>query len=291
MESRPQVSVVVPVHNAAGLLSAQLTALAGQESSRLFEVIVVDNQSVDRSGEVALTFVNKLPRLQVLRAEDGLGVAYARNVGTRAAQGDYVLYCDADDEVRDGWLSALALALEKHELVGGILAVDRLNSVKSRSWVAAPPNSELPTTMRFLPYATGANLGVRRALWEHLGGFDEGYRGGHEEVDFAWRAQLNGATLGLAQDAVVDYRLRDDLGGAMRQRFGYGRSYAQLYAKFREQPITRASARHELKVIGGFLLSGPRELLLGNREQWLVGLAWTLGRWCGGLAYRVRCPL
>jgi GT2 family glycosyltransferase len=145
--------------------------------------------------------------------------------------------------------------------------------------------------MRYRPYATGANLGVRRDVWEALGGFDESYVGGHEEVDFAWRAQDRGYTIAFVPEAVVDYRLRHSLRSMMRQRFGYGRSYAQLYSRFRGSPIPRARARHEVKVIGGFLVRGPGALLTSGRDEWLTGLAWTLGRWRGGLAYRVRPPL
>ena len=145
--------------------------------------------------------------------------------------------------------------------------------------------------MRFLPYAIGACLGVRRAVWAALGGFEEGYRGGHEEVDFAWRAQLAGHRIAFAPTAVVDYRLRTTVGAVARQRFGYGRSYAQLYARFRAEAIPRTSARHEVKVVSGFVLSAPGEFRAGRWPLWVAGAAWTLGRWRGGLEHRVRSPL
>jgi GT2 family glycosyltransferase len=290
-EPVPHTSVVVPAHNAAYTLGAQLGALAAQQARRPFEVLVVDNVSTDGTAAVAWSYAGRVPGLRVVDAAGGRGVAYARNAGVREAAGAVVLFCDSDDEVRDGWVEAMTRALDDADLVGGPLEVARINAPDVVAAVPTPPVDRLPTAMRYLPYATGANLGVRKNVWEALGGFDETYVGGHEEVDFAWRAQFRGFSLAFVPDAVVDYRLRGSLRSMLRQRFGYGRSYAQLYSRFRESPIPRARARHEVKVIGGFLLGGPRSLLSARRTEWLAGLAWTLGRWRGGLAYRVRPPL
>jgi cellulose synthase/poly-beta-1,6-N-acetylglucosamine synthase-like glycosyltransferase len=144
--------------------------------------------------------------------------------------------------------------------------------------------------MGYLPYALGCNLGVRRAWWEELGGFDETYVGGHEEVDFAWRLQEAGGVLGFVPGAVVDYRLRTPLRDMMRQVFGYGRSYAQLYSRFPDAPLPRLRWWEELRGSGGFLAKGPRALVSPRRREWLAGLAFTLGRWRGWLAYGAHPP-
>ncbi len=285
------VSVVIPTHNAASTLGAQLAAVLGQVIDRSVEVIVVDNASSDDPASVVNAHSQGSFPVRTVTAAEGSGVAYARNVGTAEAKGEVVVYCDADDVVRPGWLQAMAQALDADDIAGGVLDVTAINSpqVQAMSW--HPEIAELPTTMRFLPYATGASMGVRRAVWVDMGGFDESYIGGHEEVDFAWRAQLKGYTVGFAPTAVIDYRLRTSVRAVMRQRFGYGRSYAQLYSRFREQPIRRLSLKHEVKVVVGFLSSAPKELVAGRFPAWLAGLAWISGRWRGNIAYRVRCPL
>lgn len=285
------ISVVVPARNAATTLETQLRALADDPTAAGAEVVVVDNGSTDDTRAVAERCLAVLPGLRIVSATGGTGVAYARNAGTAVARGDLVLYCDSDDAVRPGWVGAMAAGLRDAALVGGVLDVDRLNDERALALSWPPDRTALARCMRYLPYGVGACLGVRREVWSALGGFDETYVGGHEEVDFAWRAQHAGHHLAFAPEAIVDYRLRASLVGVMRQRFGYGRSYAQLYARFRDQPVPRARARHEVKVIGGFLLSGPREARAGRGAPWLVGLAWTAGRWRGDLAYRVRCPL
>jgi GT2 family glycosyltransferase len=283
-------SVVVPAFNAAATLGRQLEALAAQQTTAPFEVLVVDNASTDSTAAVAASYADRVPALRVVAAHDAAGVAYARNAGARAARGSLVLFCDADDEVRPGWVEALVQALAQADLVGGSVDVTRINDAATVAGVYTPRPDRLPSAMGYLPYAIGANLGVRRATWESLGGFDETYVGGHEEVDFAWRVQEAGGSLAFVPEAVVDYRLRANLRAAMRQQFWYGSSYAQLYSRFSRSPIPRARVRHEVKVVGRFLAGGPRALLQRRRE-WLNGLAWNLGRWRGGLTYRVRPPL
>jgi GT2 family glycosyltransferase len=291
MRRRPTVTVVIPVHNGAATLATQLDALVAQLCDLAFDIVVVDNNSTDDTAAVAAACARHVPTLQVIRATEGASVAYARNAGAREASTDAVLFCDADDVVRPGWVAAMARGLADHDIVGGRLDVTRVNSPGVQSWTAHPPDDALATAMKWRPYATGANMGVRVSAWRELGGFDESFVGGHEEVDFAWRALDLGRSLGFVPDAVVDYRMRSDLLGVWRQRFSYGRTYAQLYARHRGAGIARSSVRHEVKVIGLFLASVVREVSTGHGTRWLAGLAWTLGRYRGDLAYRVRCPL
>jgi GT2 family glycosyltransferase len=185
----------------------------------------------------------------------------------------------------------MARALDDTDVVGGGLDVTRINGAEAQTWVGHPPTDALPVCMKYRPYATGANFGVRLAVWQDLGGFDESFLGGHEEVDFCWRAADRGHTVGFAEGSLVDYRLRDTRRGVVRQRVSYGRTYAQLYARFRDHPIPRTSVRHEVKVIVMFLAQAPGEWRSGHLTRWLAGLAWTWGRYRGDLRFRVRCPL
>ena len=59
-----------------------------------------------------------------------------------------------------------------------------------------------------LPFAVGANVGVTRACFEALDGWSEEYICGGDDIDFSWRAQQAGFRLGMAPQAVIDYRYR-----------------------------------------------------------------------------------
>ncbi|MYR59535.1 glycosyltransferase, partial [Streptomyces sp. SID625] len=70
-----------------------------------WEVVVVDNGSVDGTPEVARAARAVLPALRIVDARDRAGESYARNRGIAEARGDLVAFCDADDVAAEGWLA------------------------------------------------------------------------------------------------------------------------------------------------------------------------------------------
>ena len=89
----PFVSVVVPSHNRARLLSRTLQSILAQQMGDL-EVVVVDDGSTDDTASVAAAAD---PRVVVLRNEAPAGVSAARNRGIAAARGAWMAFCDDDD--------------------------------------------------------------------------------------------------------------------------------------------------------------------------------------------------
>lgn len=283
------MTVVIPALNAEDLIGHQLEALAAQTFTD-FEVVVADNGSTDRTAEVVHARAGAL-EVRVVDASGRRGVSHARNTGLREARAAKVVFCDADDIVDPAWVGAMDAALARDDVVGGHLEVERVNPPEVISWAGSPTGSGLPAAMGYLPYAVGANLGLNRQVIDTVGDFDESYVGGHEEVDLCWRAQEAGLTLGFAPDAVVHYRLRASLRAAARQRYWYGRSYAQLYRAFRDSPVVSTPVRRELRAYAVLLRSLPRDIRHGRWGLWVVTASFTLGRLAGDLRYRVRCPL
>ncbi len=140
-------------------------------------------------------------------------------------------------------------------------------------------------------YVLAGNMGYRRGVWVDIGGFDESLDSGHEEVDFTWRAAASGAAVGFVPSAIVYYRQRVDLRSIARQRFNYGRSFAQLYSKHQHEDIPRVSAKMEARKIAMHLLGARHLVRHGDRRRpWLMHSAWVAGRIAGDLKFRVRAP-
>lgn len=285
----PVVSVVIPVLNGASVIHIQLQALVEQADAPPFEVVVADNGSTDDLVGAVEMFASRLG-IRVVDAGRVPGISHARNVGARAASADKILFCDDDDAVNATFVRDLADALVDHDLVGGIADVTA-NSRRVREWTDPPPRDALPVTMKFLPYAVGCCMGIRRDALVRVAGFDEAFRCGHEEVDLAWRVQLSGGSVAIVPTASVQYRQRDTVRALIRQRFRYGRSYAQLYAKHRSQPIPRTPLRLEVRKILHLVRRGPSQLGdPGTRGKWLGTMAFVAGRLRGDLEHRVRAP-
>jgi glycosyltransferase involved in cell wall biosynthesis len=95
MTDRPLVSILIPVYNAESWLAGTLESALGQTWPKL-EIIVVDDGSRDGSWAIAQRYAG--PRLKAL-AQPNAGAAAARNHALKSAQGDFIQYLDADDQL------------------------------------------------------------------------------------------------------------------------------------------------------------------------------------------------
>lgn len=113
----PRASVVVPNYNHAQYLPRCLDALLHQ-SVPPHEVIVIDDASKDNSMEVLQAYARQHPTLRVVRNEQNRGVCFGLNRGLEMAQGDYVCFPGADDEVLPGLFEQLLTLLAQHPQAG-----------------------------------------------------------------------------------------------------------------------------------------------------------------------------
>jgi len=273
--------------NAETHLTLQLDALAGQTCAEPWELVVADNGSTDRSVSIIEEFRPRFPRLVLVDAATAVGPGAVRNVGVRAARGDRIVFCDADDEVGPGWLEAMSEALEQNGLVAARLDHALLNepwSLPARNPQPGLPQTEPP----FLPYPFFSALGVRRVVHDLIGGFDESIRGAGEDRDYCYRAQLAGTPLVLVPDAVVHYRHRDSATDMYRQARAYAVANVRLYRDYRSVGLGRPPLAPALV---SWLLT-PLRLVLALTDRhgfarWMSRLGWRVGRLEASIRYRV----
>ena len=220
------VTVVVPYYEAPEALARTLAALEGQSYPRdLFEVIVVDDGSripLRQPEGIALN-------VKVIHQEDrGFGAPRARNNGAEAANHDILVFLDGDMLPEAGWLAAharwhhtlsdaLTLGFRAHVGVDGIdsgairhragslgeLLSDR--PMERPEWIEfhmARTNELTSTADDIFRVVTSGNLGVGKAFFESVGGFDESFtQWGAEDTEFGYRAFTRGALLVPVREA------------------------------------------------------------------------------------------
>lgn len=278
---RPGMSVVIPARDAAATLAAQLESLDAQHYDGDWEVIVADNGSVDGTPSIAADWAQRSSRFRVVDASQHPGPNHARNVGAAAARFDRIAFVDADDTVAPGWLAAMAQALECHPCVGGGV---------QPSGDTGPRRLPAPTevSLGFLPAPLGANCGCRAEVVHTIGGFDEAFVDGADDVEFFWRAQLAGFGLGYAPHAVVHYRLRSTSAERHRQTRLQCRSQALLFKRFAAHGMPRSSVGVALRCWAKLALGLPRFALGGGRdEEWRHEWNRRWGRLLGSVRHRV----
>jgi hypothetical protein len=276
--SRPRsISVVIPAYNAATTLAEQLLALASQQYDGDWEVVVVDNGSTDGTAEVARRHRHRFQACTIVDGGPQRGHSAPRNTGARAARGELLVFCDADDVVAPGWLQAMADAACHYDLVGGWLDGGPLNDASTRSWHHPWPRDRLRSWL--LPYAVSANLAIWADVLDELGGWSSEYEAGGEDTELSWRAQVAGYRLGFAPDAVVYYRYRSGIGQTARQAFAIGVNCERILRDF---AFLVGGQRHG----GDGELNGDGGATVGQTTGGSGGLGRALGR-AGWLAARL----
>jgi glycosyltransferase involved in cell wall biosynthesis len=166
--SQPTLSVIVPAWNEEKSLGRTLESLKRaiacyeRERHATAEIIVVDNNSTDRTAEVARDHGATV----VFEPVNNIGKA--RNAGTRMARGKHLAFCDADNEVTENLLVLIHDHLEDPQIAGG------------GTWIE-PARRNLKINFFYLVwdlYVTVSRVGVgmmhcRKADFDSFGGFDE----------------------------------------------------------------------------------------------------------------------
>ncbi len=102
----PKFSVIVPVYNVEEYLAQCLDSLLNQ-TYQDFELVVVDDVSKDSSLQIAREYAQKHPRIRLVEHEVNKGLGGARNTGIEKAEGEYLIFLDSDDYLREDSLELI----------------------------------------------------------------------------------------------------------------------------------------------------------------------------------------
>jgi mycofactocin glycosyltransferase len=239
----PYVSVVVPAYNACEWLTTCLEALFRQTYPReRYEIVIVDDGSQDGTADQAKALGNQWEgALSVIQRENG-GPAQARNAGVRASSGEVIAFTDADCAASPDWLVEMVAALIQGD---GAAAGGPIHNHAYGDWV-----SRFLTASQFyrhrgrhgrVDYLVTANLVIRRAALEAVGGFHDGAHTWSEDADLSFRLAKEGYSLLLApRGCVTHFGSPQSIRSLSRELYRYGRG---SYALHRRWPGTRRPAR------------------------------------------------
>ncbi len=280
---RPLISVVMAVRNGMPWLEEQFLALSLQQVPCDWEVVVADNGSSDGTRTCVELWSEREPRIRLVDASARLGAGAARNIGVQSADGRMLAFCDADDVVQPGWLAGMLTALADADLVAGVFD---FGSLQGRA--VSDPIPAATGQMGFLPFALGANLGVRRDAFEAANGFCETLSAG-EDIDLSWRLQLAGYRFAVGEKAVVAKRERTGAREAFRATWIYGRCDTLLYRNYRARGM-RPDLRGAAKAWVWLVVASPGLAIPSRRRQWMRALGVRIGRLAGSMTHHTFFP-
>jgi GT2 family glycosyltransferase len=276
------VSVIIPVRNGAGTLAACLDAVAAQQDAPAFEVIVVDNTSVDGSRALAAAH----GAVTIVVDEARVSSYAARDAGIEAATGEVLAFTDADCVPEPRWLAEGLAALSRAG--AGLAGGDVVPIVDTRpnAWERYDRAVYLRQgeAVEHDHYAATANLFVQRSVIDSVGSFDASLLSGGD-YEFCRRAVAAGFDLVHVPDARVGHRSRDSLAATWRVHRRLGAGWAVLSRRGVRPPAGRDPA---LRLALGTVVD--RATAIGDpvrrREIAHVHAVAMAARWTGRLTGR-----
>jgi glycosyltransferase involved in cell wall biosynthesis len=197
MTKPPKISVVIPAYNEERYLTAAIASLRRaadffqRQCGETVELIVVDNNSTDRTADVA----RAASADQVLHNPIN-NIARTRNTGARAARGEWLAFCDADNQVTENMFVAIHDNLSRPGVIGGgtLVKPEKYNVTVAVYF----------TIWKTFTWFSRVGVGVmhcRKADFDKVGGFNEEIFAG-EDVQFAYDLKKLGRATGRPRFAV-----------------------------------------------------------------------------------------
>lgn len=170
--SKSELAIVIPAKNEAKNITRLLDSISAQDYAHIREtpVVVADAHSEDTTRATVLGYA---PGLNVSVVDGGMP-SVGRNAGARSVDAEYILFIDADIELRDRTLIRRALETARQKNYSCVTARIRCaEGTKTDRMVYAVANIVVRISKYFFPFATGMFMLFKKFRFDELGGFDE----------------------------------------------------------------------------------------------------------------------
>ena len=235
-------SVVIPLYNKGAYIDLTLRSVEAQ-TIHDFEIIVIDDGSIDNGAEIVNSFGD--PRVRLIQQENA-GVSAARNRGISEAKSNYIAFLDADDEWAPDFLETMFSLIRKYPLAGAFAAafkvIDSKNIHKKSCQYSASSSKDCLIRNYFRaaalnldkPLFCSSSICVPKHIFSLVGGFPINRFMG-EDLDMWFRIALK---YPIAYSSKV---------GAFYHNDDYNRTCARNQFFMDEEPVS-ISARHALSI-------------------------------------------
>jgi glycosyltransferase involved in cell wall biosynthesis len=225
-------SIIIPLYNRPQEIKELLETLT-QQTYKQFEVLVIEDGSVNDAAEIVKNFADKLNVSYFVKANEGQG--FTRNYGFERAKGDYFIIFDSDclippdylqivnDRLNTDWLDAYGGPDDAHP---SFTAVQKAISYSMTSpFTTGGIRGNKKGIGQFHPRSF--NMGISRQVWEKAGGFIITRSG--EDIEYSIRIHSMGYKIGLIPDAKVYHKRRTDFLQFYKQLHFFGRARINVY--------------------------------------------------------------
>jgi len=253
-----KASVIIPAFNSEKTLSECLNALKNQ-STRPLETIVIDDGSNDQTLETARKLGAKV------LAQRHAGPAAARNRGARHANGEILLFTDADCVPDKNWVREMLLPFQDSKISGaqGRYTTSQKALLARFSQFEIGQRYVRLSQRKYIDFIGTYSAAYRRGVFLKFKGFDESFpKASGEDPEFSFRLAKAGHKMVFSPKALVSHQHPDTLKKYLRQKFGRARWRIPLYRKHPGKMAREAYTPQGLKMQIGLIYLLALSLIL-----------------------------
>nr|WP_232225569.1 glycosyltransferase [Oceanobacillus manasiensis] len=239
----PKVSVLIPAHNEEVVIGKTLDAMCQlQYPTNLLEIIVINDNSNDRTGEIVESYAKRFPYISVIHTKPpygGKGKSGALNIGFGQSTGEVICVYDADNTPEPDAIYWLVMGLQNDPKAGAIVGKFRVINA-NKNLLTRLINVET-ITFQWLAQAgrwfwfkmstiPGTNFAIRRSILEELGGWDQ--KALSEDTELSFRVYNLGYYIRFFPSAITWEQEPENLKVWWRQRTRWARGNIYVIGKF-----------------------------------------------------------
>jgi GT2 family glycosyltransferase len=244
-KSFPKASILIVTYNCEEYLEPCLDSVLRNTALPQLEVLIVDNNSTDRTRQILKSYAEKDPRVRLQLLDRNTGFAGGNNIAARSATGEYLVFLNPDTIVPPGWLERMVRHCHRDPQIGAVAAVTNFSGNESKINVDYHNIAEMQAfALELAEERAGEVMDINVAalycvlvpmiVWKAVGGLDDSYEiGMFEDDDFSLRVRRAGYRVVTAEDSFIHH-------------FGNG-SFAKLPSEESLRIFAKNKARYETK--------------------------------------------
>jgi len=206
---KTRLSIIIISWNGKNWLKQCLSSILGQDLDEPFEVLLVDNGSMDGSVEYVR---QSFPQVKTIELDGNYGFSEGNNLAVKNAVGDYLIFVNNDTKAEKGWLKNLVQAADIHHefqiLCSIQLPIQKENSIIGLDVLGGGCVSQFESFRAITDsiFASGGCFLIRKKWIEDLGYlFDSHYFCYAEDVELSLRTVMMGGRIGYVRDSRIQH--------------------------------------------------------------------------------------
>lgn len=262
----PLVSVIIPTHNRAELVSKAVESALGQTYKNI-EIIVVSDGSTDNTDDVLEEITKKNENVKYISYHPNKGGNVARNTGIKNAMGKYVAFLDDDDVWLPKKLEKQVLVAESDEKIGivcsGSVTIDEDTGKTSE----AIPEVEYESAKRILfnnDIGTTSTVLVRKSILDECNGFDEELVA-RQDYDL-WIRMCQISNVAVVEECLVEYHVSNSNNQISKSTNKYIQATDMLIKKY-DYLLSKLSDEERKQIISEMYFVIARKAVKNNQRK------------------------